>query len=178
MEKLHAVLVKANAATTFARGGREDSLPLPHLHVTNVGPIALPLQPPQVDALHAVSVPAPFGRGAETVVDTSVRSCRQIDAQTISLSASWETAIQQLANRYESTLGVENANVTAQLYKLVLYKPGDFFKKHKDTEKAPGMFATLVVQLPSAFSSAEFVVSLRGESEVFNNAIGSEEVSS
>ncbi len=175
IRKLHCALETANAATTFATGGREDSLPLPGLEVTNVGPIALPLQPAQADALRAVSVQSPFGRGTETIIDVSVRSCREIPAESITLNFSWRMAIAELAERYASALGVIDETVVPELYKLVLYKSGDFFKPHKDTEKAPGMFATLVVQLPSAFSSAEFVVSHRGERKVFDNAYESEE---
>lgn len=39
--------------------------------------------------------------------------------------------------------------VKAELYKLLTYEEGAFFKPHQDLEKAPGMFGTLVVGLPS-----------------------------
>jgi hypothetical protein len=48
--------------------------------------------------------------------------------------------------------------VDAELYKLLLYETGGHFKPHTDTEKVPGMFATLVVQLPSVFTGGAFVV--------------------
>lgn len=32
----------------------------------------------------------------------------------------------------------------ASLHKLLLYDAGGFFKVHRDTEKEPGMFATMV----------------------------------
>lgn len=38
--------------------------------------------------------------------------------------------------------------VQAELYKCLLYGPGDFFLAHKDTEKAAGMVATLAICLP------------------------------
>ena len=41
--------------------------------------------------------------------------------------------------------------VNAELYKLLLYKEGDHFAPHRDTEKAPGMFATMTVLLPSQY---------------------------
>lgn len=46
----------------------------------------------------------------------------------------------------------------ASLYKLLLYKSGSFFKPHRDTEKEEGMFATLVVQLPSRFDGGQLVI--------------------
>lgn len=46
----------------------------------------------------------------------------------------------------------------ASLYRLLLYKSGSFFKPHRDTEKEEGMFATLVVQLPSRFDGGQLVI--------------------
>jgi hypothetical protein len=37
----------------------------------------------------------------------------------------------------------------ADLYKLLAYDPGSFFVNHRDTEKVAGMFATLIIVLPS-----------------------------
>ena len=54
-------------------------------------------------------------------------------------------------------LGVKGP-VTAELYKLLVYDKGSFFVSHRDTEKAPGMFATLVVALPSQSKGGELVV--------------------
>jgi hypothetical protein len=48
--------------------------------------------------------------------------------------------------------------VKAIPYKLLLYEAGDFFLPHRDTEKEPGMFATLVLQLPSTYTGGALVV--------------------
>src|SRR5271154_2884463 len=48
--------------------------------------------------------------------------------------------------------------ISASLYKLLLYKSGCFFKPHRDAEREAGMFATLVVQLPSKYSGGELIV--------------------
>ena len=40
---------------------------------------------------------------------------------------------------------------------MLLYKTGGHFKKHRDTEKEKGMFATLILQLPSKYSGGELV---------------------
>ena len=63
-----------------------------------------------------------------------------------------------LQTRRENPLQVE-----ARLYKMVLYEDGGFFKAHKDTEKEPGMFATLVVQLPAKHDEGKLVVRHRGK---------------
>jgi hypothetical protein len=46
-------------------------------------------------------------------------------------------------------------------YKLLLYKPGGFFKPHRNTEKAAGMFGTLIVQLLSEFTRGDLVLVVR-----------------
>src|SRR5438132_1253569 len=51
---------------------------------------------------------------------------------------------------------------TAEFYKLLLYDEGSFFIGHRDTEKMPGMFATLVIALPSSFVGGELVVRHKG----------------
>lgn len=47
---------------------------------------------------------------------------------------------------------------TPTLYKLLLYKTGSFFKPHRDSEKVDGMFATLVIQLPSLYKGGQLIV--------------------
>lgn len=47
---------------------------------------------------------------------------------------------------------------TPSLYKLLLYKAGSFFKPHRDSEKMDGMFATLVIQLPSLYKGGQLIV--------------------
>lgn len=54
------------------------ALVLPHLFVPTVGQIAFPLLPSQAEALMAIGAQAPFGRGHQTLVDTSVRDCFQL----------------------------------------------------------------------------------------------------
>lgn len=59
-------------------------------------------------------------------------------------------------------------------YKLLIYEPGGHFKLHQDTEKEPGMFATLIVQLPSAFQGGALVVHNQGRVNRHEFAEGSE----
>ena len=48
--------------------------------------------------------------------------------------------------------------ITCHTYKLLIYEAGGHFVFHRDTEKEPGMFATLVVQLPSRFTGGSLIV--------------------
>ncbi len=130
----------------------------PHLEVEGVGPVALPLLPVQAKQLVAVADQAPYGRGQETVVDPNVRRTWQIDAARVHLEGRhWGETLQAIVAQAAAGLGV-TAPVTAELYKLLVYDQGSFFVSHRDTEKAPGMFATLVIVLPSLYTGGELLV--------------------
>jgi len=134
---------------------------MPQLEVKDVGRISLPLLPIQAEQLVSVAEQAPYGRGQETLVDTEVRRTWQIDANRITLSGKhWQDNLNTIVKRCAIGLGV-GVPVSAELYKLLVYDAGSFFIKHRDTEKAAGMFATLVIVLPSDYSGGELVVKHR-----------------
>ena len=65
------------------------------------------------------------------------------------LALHWaEGALQGLLADVALALGLDE--VQAHLHNLLIYGPGQFFKPHQDTEKHPGMVATLVLVWPSA----------------------------
>src|SRR6185369_16157724 len=63
-------------------------------------------------------------------------------------------------------LGCEKATVSAELYKLLLYDQGSYFKAHRDTEKSEGMFGTLVVVLPAEHRGGELVIRHAGRETI------------
>jgi hypothetical protein len=93
-----------------------------------------------------VAEKAPFGKGLSTMVDETVRKTWQIDGSKVSFNhPRWTAALRELTTKAATGLGCpEPSKVTASLHKLLLYDVGGFFKTHKDTEKEPGMFATMV----------------------------------
>ncbi|UIF88934.1 2OG-Fe(II) oxygenase [Cupriavidus sp. UYPR2.512] len=145
----------------FCASGRSEIV-MPNLEVDGVGRIALPLLSVQGEQLVAVAERAPYGRGEETLVDTEVRRTWQIDAGGVHLAGqSWPKTLHAMIGQVAAGLGVTEP-VTAELYKLLIYDTGSFFVEHRDTEKIPGMFATLVVALPSVSSGGELIVRHRG----------------
>ncbi|CAN7576530.1 2OG-Fe(II) oxygenase [Pseudorhodoferax sp. LjRoot39] len=127
----------------------EGSLALDALavEVRNVGPLAQPLDAASAQALHAACTPAPYGRRERTQVDKTVRDTGQIDADVLTLH--WRKgALPRLLADAASRLGL--GPLQAHAHKLLVYGPGQFFKPHQDTEKHPGMVATLVLVWPSA----------------------------
>lgn len=138
------------------------AMPMPRIEVQGVGPIALPLLPIQAEQLVAVADRAPYGRGGETLVDTAVRRTWQIGPQRLTIEGRrWADSLAALAGRAAAGLGVAG-KVAPELYKLLVYDKGSFFISHRDTEKAPGMFATLIVALPSLHAGGELLVRHQG----------------
>ena len=124
--------------------------------------MALPLLPIQARELIRVADPAPYGRGEQTVVDPAVRRCYQIGPDRVRIRGRhWARTLEMILARVAEGLGV-GAPITAEFYKLLLYEEGSFFIGHRDTEKMPGMFATLVVALPSSSAGGELVVRHKG----------------
>jgi predicted 2-oxoglutarate/Fe(II)-dependent dioxygenase YbiX len=159
---LAAVLDQVQRPGDFYATGTFDIHP-PRLEVEGVGPIALPLLPVQAQQIAAVAEQAPYGRGTETLLDPGVRRTWQVDAARVHLSGRrWDADLAGVVARVAAQLGV-NGRVEAELYKLLVYGTEDFFVAHRDTEKAPGMFATLVIVLPSDYSGGELVVSHKGQ---------------
>ena len=141
----------------FCVGGvREISMPT--IDVDDVGRIAFPLLPVQAERLVAIAEAAPYGRGAETVVDREIRKTWQIDSCKVRIGGRhWEKTLAELVAEAALGLGV-NEPVAADFYKLLLYDTGSFFVDHRDTEKVPGMFATMVLVLPSTHRGGELVI--------------------
>ena len=55
-------------------------------------------------------------------------------------------------------MSVGEDKIIAEFYKLLVYDEGGFFLPHRDSEKSPGMFATLVVVLPAQHTGGELVI--------------------
>ncbi|MGH7091460.1 MAG: 2OG-Fe(II) oxygenase [Stellaceae bacterium] len=141
---------------------------MPTIEVDEVGRIAFPVLAVQAERLVALAEAAPYGLGAETVVDRQVRRTWQIDAAKVRIGGRlWEKTLAELVAEAAAGLGVSEP-VAADFYKLLVYDAGSFFVDHRDTEKAPGMFATLVVVLPSTHSGGELVVKHLGREAVLD----------
>ncbi|MEO6277058.1 2OG-Fe(II) oxygenase [Roseateles sp.] len=160
-DALAAALQNVRTPGDFCASG-ECALSMPLIEVDGVGPIALPLLPVQAAQLIAVAERAPYGRGGETLVDTDVRRTWQVGADHVRIAGKhWREMLEGIVQRAAAGLGA-GAGVTAELYKLLVYDEGSFFVTHRDTEKSPGMFATLIVALPSLHTGGELEVRHRG----------------
>lgn len=145
----------------FYNSGKQEIF-APNMTVDGVGAIALPLLQGQAEQLIAIAEQAPYGRGEQTLIDTEVRRTWQISPEKIQMSGRhWVGTLQAIVARCATVLGVQEP-VVAELYKMLVYDTGGFFVGHRDTEKAPGMFATLVIVLPSIYTGGELLVRHQG----------------
>jgi len=141
----------------FCVGGIREIF-MPTIDVQGVGRIAFPILPVQAERLVAIAEEAPYGRGEETVVDREVRRTWQVDSAKVRIGGRhWDNTLAGLVADIALALGVGEP-VAADFYKLLVYDTGSFFLDHRDTEKAPGMFATMVLMLPSTHSGGELVI--------------------
>ena len=143
-------------------GTRE--LPMPRIEVQGVGVLSIPVLESQAQALIRQAVQAPYGRGTETIVDPNVRRVWQLLPDQVLISGkSWPANFDAILSRVTIGLGCEGWTVSAELYKILVYEAGGFFVSHRDTEKAEGMFGTLVLVLPSAHQGGELVLRHAGQ---------------
>jgi hypothetical protein len=79
----------------------------------------------------------------------------QCSLATLSGNVAIDTLV---AGKGKDLLGVVNGSVHAELCNLIVYTPGGKFLPHRDTEKAPGVFGTLVVVMPCKHEGGDLVI--------------------
>jgi predicted 2-oxoglutarate/Fe(II)-dependent dioxygenase YbiX len=151
----------------FCVGGIREIF-MPTIDVEGVGRIAFPILAVQAERLAAIAEAAPYGWGEETMVDRKVRRTWQIDSAKVRIGGRrWEQSLAGLVADIALGLGVSEP-VAADFYKLLVYDTGSFFVDHRDTEKVAGMFATMVLVLPSTHSGGELVIKHLGREVVLD----------
>ena len=160
-------LEKLERPGDFEVSGKHET-PMPVLSIEGVGQLSFPVPPSQArDLIAAAAERAPYGRGDQTLVDESVRKVWQVPPEKISFEGKgWASRFGELVVRVAEGLGLPPKEVRAEFYKLLVYDEGGFFMPHRDTEKAGGMFGTLVVALPSAHKGGELLVRHAGREAV------------
>ncbi len=151
----------------FASGSLET--PMPSVEVAGCGMLSFPVPPAQAQQLIASAERAPFGKGDQTLVDENIRKVWQISPAKVKISGKgWTAGFHELVRKIGEDLGCEAVAVDAEFYKLLVYEKGGFFLPHRDSEKAGGMFGTLVVTLPSAHDGGELVIRHAGREAVLD----------
>ena len=163
LRQLSQVLEQIDRPGSFCTSGNVPVV-LPGLEVEGLGPIGLPLTEGQANELKKHCQQAPYGKGEQTLIDTSVRRVWRLKPDRFALTnPDWEPLLRQIVHKVQEELGLEKQKLESHLYDLLLYEPGSFFLPHRDGEKLDRMVATLVIVLPSAFQGGELVVRHDGE---------------
>ena len=104
-----------------------------------------------------------------------VRHTWQLDPSSFGITNSeWNNhTLKDLKPKIALDLGlnddwIKNDLIDLQLYKLLLYEKGSFFKLHRDSERVDGMFGTLVILLPSLYKGGEFVIKHNNREQTFD----------
>ncbi|MGE3806546.1 MAG: 2OG-Fe(II) oxygenase [Gemmataceae bacterium] len=163
-QRLKELLDGMGESSRFATAG---SLPmvLPGLEVKGIGPVGCPVSATDAKRLITKATQAPYGRGEATIVDTNIRRVWQIDPSKFSLrNKGWILLVTAIVDALKKEFGITR-KVNAELYKLLIYEKGSFFAPHRDSEKTPSMFATLVVCLPSRHDGGTLVVRHDGRTQ-------------
>ena len=98
----------------------------------------------------------------DTLVDPDVRDAWRVMPNRIHIeNPRWHSALQRVVEAACEKLGAAD-DTEATLHNSLIYKAGDHLLCHRDGEKDPRFFGTLVILLPSRHQGGELVVSHAG----------------
>ena len=111
------------------------------------------------------------------MVNQTVRKSWELSPTHFQLrNPAWQGTIQNIVKSvyqsFELSCGIDS--VRAELYKPLLYEEGALFRSHQDSEKAPGMFGTLVVCLSSWHEGGLLKLKHNGKELQFDSSAKSE----
>ncbi len=164
---LEELLESLGDSFSFAASGSLTPV-MPGLELKGIGSIGTPVSAADAKRLVAKASLAPYGRGEETIVDPNVRRVWQLEpAQFVLRNTAWNAHVAAIVDAVKAEFGIRQ-KVSAQLYKLLVYEKGSFFAPHRDSEKTPRMFATLVVGLPSRHEGGSLIVEHDGKTKTID----------
>jgi hypothetical protein len=164
---LHELKELSKSESIPCVGGHSDLPTQPGLQVKKRH-ISLPVNHEELEWLCNQGNESPFGKCMDTIIDTNVRRSIEFDAQDVHLlNPNWKPALEQLVSSVVAQMGID-FQVETKLFKLLIYREGGHFKFHQDTEKARGMFGSLIIQLPSRCNGGSLRCRFAGEEYSFD----------
>ncbi len=154
--------VRAPGSFTARRTAEADDL---HLEVTGFGRLRFPVSRTGAQRLCRLARPARYGQGERTLLDPRVRDTCEIPKSRVKIDKRrWNRTLLPVLEALRADLGLaEGSRLRAELHSMLVYGPGQFFRRHRDSEKADEMVGTLVVTLPSSYKGGALTVEHRGE---------------
>ncbi|PFH45776.1 hypothetical protein AMATHDRAFT_71092 [Amanita thiersii Skay4041] len=157
---------------SFAYSSLLTQAPNPCLNIEGVGLIGLPLSERDAKVIIGHASQAPYGHGDRTLVNTEVRDTWEISPAYVKFANSkWAAFVDGVANNIICPeLGATHvaSSPRIEFYKLLLYQTGSHFLPHSDTPKVDGMFATMVILLPSQYTGGQVHLNHANEEKVID----------
>ncbi|KDQ15302.1 hypothetical protein BOTBODRAFT_187411 [Botryobasidium botryosum FD-172 SS1] len=177
LEKIISSATKSLAAS-YRFESRCYDAPNPALRLTigSIGTVGLPLGELAAKQIIENSRRAEFHVGEQPNVNMDARGIWEMDAEFVKFGDSrWESFIMDLATRVCAGLGVQfyARKPKVELYKLWLCETGSSALPRRYTEKVDGMFAAMMVMLPSAFTGGATCLSHAGLSKAVDLSVDS-----
>ena len=141
----------------------------PEIKIRDIGTLTFPLRKEVIEKMLNLSRPSTFGLRDKTVFDPTVRSSREIPLSRIKISKRVNREFfKTIHDSIVSGLGFEEqTKLSIELHSFLINQQGDHFKPHQDTERAPGMVATVTVVLPSFHKGGALYVHHQGRTKRF-----------
>ena len=170
--KIVSELSGLHSNTTFVASLLEPGIPQqPLVKVAGYGRVSLPVNEQTASVLETFMEKTACGLGGKQEDIKTVRSSSQgrQDKFTIENDKFSEAISTKVVASVKQQLGLhEEMEVSTELFKLLLCKPGGNVKLELETKKSHGVFGTLIVQLPSEFTGGDLTVSHAGRNVVIN----------
>ena len=101
------------------------------------------------------------GTATKTLFRLDARKSKEF-SDILVLNDAWKEEVTAVCDRVQRVLAPGATRVNADLYKLLIYSKGDFFRFHQDAQHSARMFATLLFFLPVHYTGGEFEIFERG----------------
>ena len=102
-----------------------------------------------------------MGTATKTLYRLDARKSKEF-SNILVLNDAWKDKVTAVCDRVCQELAPGATKVNAELYKLLIYGKGDFFRFHQDAQHSARMFATLLFFLPVHYTGGEFEVFEQG----------------
>lgn len=136
IEGVVAALAAIQSKGTFATARTCSSKDL-CVELAGVGAIEWPIDEAVVQRLKALARPAPYGKRDKTLVDRKVRDTWEIEPRMLKINTrKWRRVLDAQLALLRDDLGLPSSGeLVAELDKMLLYEPGQFFAPHQDSER-------------------------------------------
>ncbi|KAI0556805.1 hypothetical protein FGB62_397g02 [Gracilaria domingensis] len=140
-----------------------SAAPPPNLYVDEIGAITMPVHSSEAVRLSDVGAVIRQGSQCEQDKSSEPRSCRIVDKSGFGTSPTWTTAIEKLACKAVTNLGMSRNTMKVLSWVLVILEPKSMFTSEMDTDVSSSSFVSLIVRLPSYEGSVMLSAKYAGE---------------